>query len=330
VSSQAPNFDILESLRGSFLTVELNGKGTLKRAVKYDQGAAAIQAARGGDGDAFSVSIKLYPKGFNEGIGNLTKAHGAVRAAFYKGTAPYARSGDGAAGKRLLASDPTVSAKFFAEHQTLLNSLDAARFGFAAEIGPLVHRLEAHARATSWLDFSVDNYPTAEDIRESYQYDPLVVEPIASAQDLSGVGLTAELAERVRTQMAQRAAFQYKAGLGQEARSLMELLKTMAGNLGKYAEHLAAPEDTRGRAPAVYDSLFTNVSDLVAKIRTYAIPETEDGSTLLALADQAQDMLRLGEIGAEHVKGNAPLARQQAKAARVLSAAIESTDFFSS
>lgn len=311
-------FNVLEVMRGSFVSVTLKGSGTIKRNLAYQEGKETVAIAKGGDADAFNVSMKLYPKGFDAEITALTKAFAAVRSHFYEGTLPFGNDGAGRAeGARLLTTDGILQGRFMVEHQRLLDELDTARTNFATEIHSIVSAIHASGKLGS--DFNWDNYPNPGDIYTSYTYAPIedTMEFLHNPADLAGVRLDSKLAERISSTMAQRAMSQYRFGLQSEAKKLLAYLDTMSANLGELVAHRTGADtgSTRTKAPRIHDSLVGNVKEAVEKLKTYAVPETSEGSALLELADKVEESLSLDRLTADHLKNSVQLAEKAGKRA---------------
>ena len=316
-------FNILDQLRARFLMVELKGTTGIRASVRYEQGKALIVATKGGDDSAYSVSQKLYPKGFDEHKNHLTKAYNAVRSHFYAHAMPFQHNASGSSqGKRLVANDQTISGSFLAEHQNLIDQLDRDREAFARAIPRIVDDIEQ--AGVLGADFARGNYPSPDEVRASYTYEPLVPMPIPGEETLDGLPVPPDMAQTMSDTMQRQAESEYRFGVQSQARETLDYLKTMASNLSRLVEWHNSSDDQRSkRQPAVYESLFTNVEHAASKLRAFAIPETQEGSRMLEIAEAIEATLRPGDVHAEDVRTDLTLAEQAASRAEAMANAIE-------
>ena len=323
MTNNTTNFNVLDQLRSRFLMVELSGRTGIRASVRYDEGKHIIQSNKGGDDSAYSVSQKLYPKGYDEAIKDLRSAYNQVRTHFYANTMPFQHNASGnSQGKRLVSNDQTLRGQFMAEHQRLIDELDRQRERFAGLINHIVNRIEANDALGS--DFDRDNYPSPAEIRASYMYEPIVPMPIPGTESVDGIPVPPEMAQEMTDAMQAQAQAEYRFGVQSQARETLEYVQTMATNLSRMVEwHNSDPERRQKRQPAVYDSLFQNVEHAASKLRQFAVPETQEGSAMLELADRIERTLRPGDISADEVKSDLSTAEQQAQRARDAAQAIE-------
>lgn len=319
---------ITETLSNQFILVTLSGSEGIKKSRSYDEGLALIQAHKGGVESSYSVSKKLYPKGYDTEIRALTTAFGAVRQHFYQHTIPYGTAGAQVTG-RLLLANVKATGEFHAEHNRLLTELDTARTNFAFALPGIVSRLESTGDAGS--DFSRDQYPSYEDAMASYTYKPLVEGFLPVTKD-HHIGLPVSMIEAMTRDTEERAAAAYRRSLQQEAMQLLKFVQTQAETLAKLTEYNASNGHTSGkRQPSVYKTAFSNVTDQVAKLRSFAIPETSAGSAIIELCDDITATLDTdtpAEQLTDMVKNNPSLAKRTATKATELANALEADDFF--
>lgn len=322
-STTNADFNILNQLRNRFLLVELKGRTGIRATTRYDAGKAIIIANKGGDDSAYSVSQKLYPKGYDDHKNALTKAYNAVRSHFYAHTMPYQHNASGsAAGKRLVSSEQIMGGTFMSEHNDLIAELDNARESFARSINAIVDTIEAQGVLGD--DFDRANYPSPDEIRESYHYEPLQPMPIPGDESIDGLPVPTDMAQSMSESMQAQAHAEYRFGVQSQARETLDYLTTMASNLSRLVEWHNTDEGSRQkRQPAIYDSLFKNVEHAVDKLRSFAIPETEEGSRMLEIAEHIDASLRPGELEADQVRTDLSLAEQQAQRAQAAAAAID-------
>lgn len=317
------SFNILDHLRNRFLLVELKGHAGIRASVNYVQGKDLIRASKGGDESAYSVSQRLYPKGYDGAKNGLTKAYNAVRSHFYANTLAFQHSASGtAAGKRLVPNDSALRGEFIAEHTRLVGILDNYRENFAQLIPHTVQRIEDDGALGS--DFDRDNYPTPDQVRASYHYEPLTPLPIAGNETLGGLPVSADVAASMSQTMQAQSEADYQFGVQAQARETLEYLQTMAGNLSRLVDWHNTDESSRStRQPAIYDSLFANVEHAVSKLRAFAVPETDEGARMIEVADTIEANLLSERTDAEALRTNLPMAQEHAEKAAAAAQAIE-------
>jgi hypothetical protein len=77
----------------------------------------------------------------------------------------------------------------------------------------------------------------------------------------------------------------------------------MAEQIGKLGVHYGTPSYGRdGKAPAIHDTLVTNVAEAVAKARAFAIPDSDQGSKLMAYLDEIEQTLQPDRLDADYIR----------------------------
>ena len=303
-------FKLADHLRQQFVLVRLTGttKGVRKSAV-YNEGLAAIADQRGGDRDLFASTKTLFPKGYDKELLTLSSAFADVRTNFNNKTVALKTQ----RGAGLLRSDPETRHELESSHAALIDKLDQARTAFATALPDIINRIEAAAVGwKNWQDFDRSLYPDPATVLASYQYEPLSFEPLAST-DVRDIPVDRVLAEKLSLQAESVAQANYRYGLQAEAVDLTKKLQAMADVMTKLQE---------GTRTRVTEALFTNVSDITKKLRTYAIPETDLGARLLDLSEKIEDRLQLARLSPDAVKTSPTLTAATADTARSLASEL--------
>ncbi len=319
--------NILDLLTSDNMTVSLSGTALSMRK-NFAEGAATVADDVGGDAEAFRVTRKLLPAGYDTEYKALVKAYNAVRACFYEHTVAFgmATLGDAtrAKGDRLLKVSKIVDGSFQSAMDARMAELDTARDAFKRALPGVLARLQLDAKLGR--TFNPDDYPTQDDIDKSFRWTLDGPNPIASGAQLSGMPLTVGIAEAIQASMERKAQAQVVFAQQTMANELTGYLKALAETTNKLFEHHNTPESQRGRAPRVATTLTTNVHDMVQKIRTYAIPETPQGAALLALADTVLERLEVDIRDADDIRENPRMAEVMARDAAEIISAIEALD----
>lgn len=319
---------ILDSLSSNFLTVTLKGVGGWSPNKPLKSASAVLAQANGGTNErAYRGSVNILPAPYNLEYNALIKAFNAVRSEFYTLTMPFGHTTDPktgnshADGVRLLVAMLLANGKFTNSLAALDVELDQARAAFANVIATRVHEIQTdHAVHIDGM-FDPAWYPTPSEILAGWRYEPIVPMPLADGSKLRGMAIPIQMVSAIEAQMEAQATSQIRFGQSQIAQETLDNIKTMASNLTKLDQWFSSQD---GRRPAIYDSLVTNLQDSLIKLRTYAIPNTEEGERLLALADDIESRLDIGSMKAEDFKTDQAMTRTTAKEADRLSRDIES------
>lgn len=323
---------ILDSLSSNFLTVTLKGTGGWSPNARIKGAEDVLATEYGGSSKAFKGTENILPAPHNAEYAALAKAFNAYRTKFYGLTMPYSHTTDPKTGKpqadgtRLLAARLLANGEFTNQLQALEQELDNARAAFASVIAYRVGDIQNEGTLGSRFDPS--RYPDAATVLAGWRYEPVIPLPLADGSKLKGMSVPIAMVSAIEAQMEAQAASQIRFGQSQIAQEALDNVKTMAANLAKLDQWFTSQQ---GRRPSIYDSLVTNLQDSLTKLRTYAVANTEEGEKLLALADDIESRLEVGNLKADDFKTDHQVTRRTAKEASALSKDIESAldDLFS-
>jgi Arc/MetJ family transcription regulator len=324
---------ILDALSSNYMKFQLDGTALATRK-KYADGSSIIANTVGGQEEAYTSYRKLYPKGFDTEINELLSAYSTVSVWFRKATVPVgASNGDGkqakVRGARLAPVRKLADGSFMAEYNKLIADLDNKRTAFHAALPRIVAGIQSHGVLGGTFD--IDDYPTQDQVAESFKYVLVGPEPLPNSNTLIGLPVSADWIDAIESDLTRQAAERAKFAQQSVVNETLEYVRVMGNNLKNLVEWYDSGEgkgNGKKRRTPIYDSLVGNVKDMVEKMRAFAIPETDAGAALLTLADDIEEKLQVDVITAEDLKENVPLARATAASAFALAEAIEDMDIF--
>jgi hypothetical protein len=295
----------------------------------YKEGKEIIAQHEGGDAAAFNASRKLYPKGHdteikavNDALGELNRFSAASTAAYGKGAGEDSAK---ARGERLVPVNILADGSFVSSIDQRKAVLDSTRLHFANNIHSIVTNIQNSGMLGATFDWA--NYPSRDEILESFQWEYKIT-ALPTAKSLEGLPIDAALADALEADWEKTAKGQARFAQQRLAEDALKFVKNLAERTKELADWAALPEATRGRKPATHETLTTNVHEACQRMRTFAIPDTQEGAALLRLADDIENNLDVDRITAEDLKENIPLARSTASRAFAMAEAIEGMDLF--
>lgn len=320
--------NILNTMSSAFM-LATKTTSSISGSKSYKEGKEIIAQHEGGDAAAFSASRKLYPKGHDTAIKAVNDALGELNRFFAANTAAYGKgAGEDnakARGERLLPVKLLADGSFVAGIDQRKTVLDTARLNFANSISSIVAGIQASGMLGASFDY--DNYPTRDEILESFQWEYKIT-ALPTAKSLDGLPIDANLADALEADWEKTAQGQARFAQQRLAEDALKFVKNLAEQTQKLAEWAALPEDKRGRKPPTHETLTTNVHEACQKMRAFAIADTNEGAALLRLADDIEEQLDVDRITAEDLKENIPLARSTSSRAFAMAEAIEGMDLF--
>lgn len=197
-----------------------------------------------------------------------------IRALVYSRTLPFSANTDGAKrGERLVSATKTFELMkevngIKHEHDKAVTRLQAVWDARVAQA-----RINLGTMATD-----IGDYPTAAELPDKFAVS-FDLRPVPAMADFSRVAVPTELSEALGNRLAEQNAIQAGVALDDLKERLLTELQRMAKQLSK----AAAGEKTR-----LYDSLVTNVQDLVGLARTMNV---HGNSGLAKLADDIETQL---------------------------------------
>lgn len=284
---------MLVEMKRTGLTLSKSDKSARQRLATTDQV----------DDSQYRVSKVLLPAPYNASFKALKTALNLAYGDFIRTTMPYSKGADGAtaAGGRVVTITQIMNDNWVQKMATHSREIDTRREAFAMEIPHLMQQMAADPLYSA--QFDPDDYPTPEQIRESFKFTIDGPSPLPRFDYVPMTGPMGEaLAKRFEVQQEKKLAF----GQQQMAAETLDFVKNLAEQMRGLLEHI---DGTRPKAPRLYESLTGNLQHMVAKIRQFAMPETDEGAALLRLADRVEANLVPEGRTVKDLRDNPALAR---------------------
>ena len=289
-----------------FMRVELSTSAlTFSRRDKANTEdlTARKRAGRG----AYRVSKSLFPEGYDAELKNLNQARNKARALFDKFTVHVAKSADGKRneGEKWIRASLIADGSFLAEWRNAEYEFNNAHQAFIYAYPALIQNLEHASGAGQGLgdDFDEAEYPDIQTVREGFALTLKGPFPIADGSIYGTMPL--DEATRVSLEAQYEAVNRRAVAVASQnvAADMAKYLANMAAQLEKLGVHYDTPSYGRdGKAPAIHDTLVTNVQDALTKARAFAIPDSDQGSKLMAYIDQIEQVLQPNRLDADYLK----------------------------
>lgn len=300
---------ILDAASSVFLLATLTGTGGHRFTKKINGSAALVAANHGAEVEAVKdSSLNLLPDGLDAEWKALKQAYGAVRPHFDKVGMPFSHAGDDgtgkrASGERAFHKSVIADGSFLAEHSRLLSDLDSKREAFATALSGIIDRIEH--RGLLGDEFDRADYPTPDEIRAGWKFEPIEFRPIAGGEGLKGMNLPGSIVEDIERGLEARIAADVQYGQQRLAGELMDSVSRLVKRTKALNGWINAPDDQPGKAkrqPQIRGSAVANVKESLAKLRQYALPETEAGRAIMARCDRLEHELDLTTLEPERIK----------------------------
>lgn len=311
-----------------FMTTSLSITG-FSFSKTFAKGKKILAQAEGATNEkTFTSGRKLFPDGYNAELNAMKEAQNKIRTWFNTKTLPFGIAADGetASGPKLVASKYVADGSFLSEFAQLYQTFLDAKQAFLDVYDYRVYEIERD-RATG-DGFNPSDYKSRQEVEDKFQVSIQGPDPIAGTDvlDKMVVPMTPDARRQYETYLNNKAKAQLNFGQQEVVEDLTKYLQTMVTNITKLADYRDNPEGKR--KASIYDTLTTNVTDTLDKIRTYALPDTEAGSRLLAMADKIEEELAPQDLNPEVINSlPSHQARTLASKASALADALNSSDF---
>lgn len=328
------DLSLAERLASELFTIENNRGKSMRRTYADATDKALLASASGIDESAFgSIPRKLFPPDYSTEFKAANDAVTAQTAHFEKYTLPFDHSAGGRARSRraILASRITDGA-FLSENVALCDAVRRAGEVFAVALPVLMSRISVDPRYARAFDES--KYPSPDEVRAAYTFQPAqeTLEPLPNGAAFPVSSAALQAAQRA---FEERLAAKYRYGLQRASLDLAGYLANMSERVGEWARYQVMSErqreaefGSRAKAPGWKSTLTTNVQDAVAKLREFALPDTEEGSRLLVLLDEIDARLVPSALDTDIIRTSVGYAEHVANTAGQLQAAIADLGFF--
>lgn len=277
--------------------------------------------------DSFTSGRKLFPKGYDSYLTAMQQAQNLARTWFAKRTLSMNTAADGetASGDKHVPGKYVADGSFMAEFRAIEAQFLPAKQAFLDNYYSTIQRIERDGvlgDTFSWTD-----YPSLDEVDAKFKMELKGPFPIANTDNLKNLPLSADAIEQIEAQMEAQTKRQLSFGQQTLATQLTSYLQTMATNLSKLAEYKTDPSKFTKQTP-IFESMVTNITDTLDKVRAYALPDTEAGSRLMDMVDKIEAELSPQDLNPDVIK-SAPttLTRTLASRASALADALASSDF---
>lgn len=264
--------ELNDALASNYLLVDLQLRSWGSN--RTDNAASREMIASKGASSKSGKFVKNLLADADAELAEVHQCQNAVRALVYARTLPWSNTTDGAKrGERLLAAKKSM--EFLLELNACKRELDAS---VAKLMGVWDQRIAAARTNLGGLAADSDDYPDTSQLPDKFSVT-VDLRPVPTLGDFARVNVPSDLAQALGERHMQQAQLQVDNALLELKKRLLDQLQRMATQLKK----AAAGERTR-----LYDSLVTNLQDLVSLARTMNVHGNAD---LAALADRIEVQL---------------------------------------
>jgi hypothetical protein len=303
--------NLSSTIASMFMSIELSTSA--KTFSKTDKANTHdLCAKKGASKGAYKVSNGLLPEGFDAEYKALMTARSKARAVFDKYTIHVARSADGNKndGSKWIRASHIADGSFLNEWRQAEQEFNNAHQAFINAYPQLLRSIEYHSSnrvGGMGEDFDINAYPTLQDVIDGFALTLKGPFPIADGSIYGTMPLDPDTREALEKQYdaVQRRAVSVASQ--NAATELAKYLKVMADMTKRLSEFNSTPTHQRqGKAPAIRETLASNVAEAVAKARAFAIPDTDQGSKLMAYLDEIEESIQPDRLDADYIKAVPP------------------------
>ncbi len=324
---------LADRLASEMYTIENNRGRSLRRSYNEKADRLVLARATGADETAFgSISRKLFPPDYARPLKLADEAVVAQISHFEQHTLLFDHSAGGRArARRAILVALITAGTFLAENRQHCDAVKGAGEHFARVLQRIIEQIGNDPRYQA--TFCLEKYPTEDDVLASYsfQYAEETLEPLPSGASFP---VTCHALQAAQRAYEERLVSKYRYGMQRAASELAASLANMADRVGDWAEYQSLTDGqrqekfgTRAKAPGWKSTLTTNVAEAVAKLRTFAIPESGEGSELIEILDDIDRRLAPRHLDTDTIRSSVPYAEHVAATASTLAAAIEGWGF---
>lgn len=260
-----------DSLAANYMLVDLQLRSWSGKSTDREVSSEVI-ANKGASRDSGKFVKNLFV-GADHELRAVNQMGNTIRAFVYAKTLPWSNNSDGAKrGERLIAA--TKSFEFLKELNEIKREYDSA---VAALVSVYDQRItEAKSNLQGMANDS--DYPDVGTVSDRFAVS-VDLRPVPTLSDFTRVNVPSALAEALGQRHIQMAEAQVANAMSDLKQRLLEQLQRMATQLNKAAD---------GTKTRLYDSLVTNLQDLVSLARTMNVHNNQD---LASLADRIEMQL---------------------------------------
>lgn len=260
-----------ESLAANYMLVDLQLRSWSGKSTDREVSSEVI-ASKGAGRDSGRFIKNLF-SGADGELKAVNQMGNAIRTFVYSKTLPWSNGSSGAnRGDRLIAA--TKSFEFLKELNQIKQQYDAAVTALVTVYDQRISEAKSNLQGMA----NDADYPDVGTVAERFAVS-VDLRPVPTIQDFARVNVPSALAEALGQRHMQLAETQAANAMSDLKQRLLEQLQRMAIQLNK------AGDGTKTR---LYDSLVTNLQDLVSLARTMNVHNNQE---LSALADKIEVQL---------------------------------------
>jgi hypothetical protein len=302
--------NLSSTIASMFMSIELSTSAlTFSRRdrANTEDLTARKRAGRG----AYRVSKSLFPPGYDTELKALNTARNKARQVFDRFTTHVGKSADGTKneGAKWIRASHIADGSFLNEWNMAESIFNAAHQAFILAYPGLVQSIQHDSQYGQALgdDFDLSEYPDVSVVQDGFALALKGPYPIADGSIYGTMPLdpaTRDALEKQYDALNRRAVAVASQNVATE---LAEYLKTMAAMTKRLSEFNATPSYQRsGKAPAIHETLTSNVVEAIKKARAFAIPDTDQGSKLMAYLDEIEESIQPDRLDADYIKAVPP------------------------
>lgn len=260
-----------DSLASNYMLVDLQLRSWSGKSTDREVSSEVI-TNKGATRDSGKFVKNLFA-GADDELKAVNQMGNAIRAFVYAKTLPWSNNSDGVKrGDRLIAA--TKSFEFLKELSEIKRDYDTAVGQLVAVYDQRIQEAKQHLQGMA----NDADYPDVSTVAGRFAVS-VDLRPVPTLSDFSRVNVPSALAEALGQRYIQQAEAQVANAMSDLKQRLLEQLQRMAVQLNKAAD---------GTKTRLYDSLVTNLQDLVSLARSMNVHNNQE---LSALADKIEVQL---------------------------------------
>lgn len=286
---------VADTIASNYMRVSMTQSG-ISFGASDAQGRKALADQYDASEQAFRVTKTILLPPYDVEFQAVKHAMSEVRKVFDHYTEFTDRSANGTKnkGERWIRTKHLLSGEYQNALNAALDTFHQAHRAFIAVYTLRIDQIEDASRYSKTglgVVFDRSKFPTLDEVINGFAIKVSDPAPIADASIYRTMPVdqdTREAWEAMYEATQRRSLSVMSQNL---ALDMVKYLGKLAENVGKLAAHKALPDGSRGRAPAIKDTLVPNVREALDRCRALAVPETELGMKLLTLVEQVEDNL---------------------------------------
>jgi hypothetical protein len=298
--------NIAKTVSSLFMTIEMSSSA-LSFAKKDKKNTDELTASKRTGKGALRVHKSLLPPGYDTELKAVNAARAKARKVFDQHTVHVSKTADGTQneGAKWIRAEAYADGSFLSAWNAAVAEFDAALDKFVDAYPDLLWRLSMAGpdEGLGQCEFDRTEYPDVSEVQAGFALSLKGPFPIADDSIYGSMVLDPKTRDNLEAQYAAEQRRAVAVASQNVAAGLTKYLKTMAEQIGKLGVHYGTPTyERQGKAPAIHDTLAANVAEAVSKARAFAIPDSDQGSKLMAYLDQIEQTLQPDRLDADYIR----------------------------